>query len=243
MKQNWCSKILIFGSTAASSLPKSWIFKNISVFIAVVARRYSNQRKEKTPGSRVVAQFILDQFNSTVVENGSTQIVCANPNSNRSLQAKPYLGKCCMTTLHVHIAKIFDITVAFQVNIKYCSVHANKKYNNYTKQLDNFSAYKYNTTHFSAWTCSARCSNPTVGDWRASANAAKVGLGWTIFSQVVSMARNRSSLFSLSVLIVSNVPGSISSSRPMLYHFTLASQVALWTLRRSLMVSTPACVY
>ena len=99
-----------------------------------MARRHSNQHKEKT-GSRVVAQFILNQFNSIVTENSSmhVQIVCANTNPNQSLQAKPHLGKCCMSTLY--LSQNFDITVAFQVDIKYyCSVHANKKIL-YTKQI------------------------------------------------------------------------------------------------------------
>ena len=81
--------------------------------------------------------------------------------------------------------------------------------------------------HFSEKICSARCPNPTVGDWRASAKAAKVGLGWTIFSQVVSMARKQSLVLALSLLITSSVPGSISSSRPILYHSSLASHAAL----------------
>ena len=79
-----------------------------------------------------------------------------------------------------------------------------------------------------------RCSHPTVGERSASANAARVGLGLTVFSQVVSMALNRSSMLSLFPLIESSVAMSRSSSSPRLYHLVLASQVTLWTLRRSL---------
>ena len=102
--------------------------------------------------------------------------------------------------------------------------------------------YIPNKHYFSERICSARCSNPTVGDWRASANVAKVGLGCTVFSQVINMARKQSSMSLLFPWITSNVPGAMSSSRPMLYHFALAPQADLWILRRSLMPTEPTSV-
>ena len=85
----------------------------------------------------------------------------------------------------------------------------------------------FRINHFSTRICSARCPNPTVGDWRASANAAKVGLGWSFLSQVISISRKQSLVLALSILMTSSVPGSISSSRPILYHCSLASQAVL----------------
>ena len=93
--------------------------------------------------------------------------------------------------------------------------------------------------HLSERICSARCPYPTVGDRRASANAAKVGLGLAVLSQVKSTAVKRLSLLSLSPLIESRVPGSIPSSSPTSYHLDLASHVARRTLRRSLLPSAP----
>lgn len=87
--------------------------------------------------------------------------------------------------------------------------------------------------------CSARCSHPTVGDRRAAANTAKVGLGWTIFSQVVSITLKRSSVHFLSTSIVSSVSQSIFNSSPMLYHFVLAFHAVFNIFLRSLVPRVP----
>ena len=115
-----------------------------------------------------------------------------------------------------------DITAHIHTFMMHNKTQCNKK-----KEKQRDSRLSYRVNHFSARICSARCPNPTVGDWRASANAAKVGLGSTIFSQAVSMALKQSFVSALSFLIVSNVPGSMSSSKPMLYHCVLASHAAL----------------
>ena len=94
--------------------------------------------------------------------------------------------------------------------------------------------------YFSARICSARCPYPTVGDRRASANAAKVGFGWTVLSQVLSMALKRSSMPFLSSSMTSSVSASMFNSRPMLYHSFLASQATFCTLPRSLMSTVTA---
>ena len=91
-------------------------------------------------------------------------------------------------------------------------------------------------------TCSAVCAQSTVGDRRASANASKVALGCAFFNQVVSMTLKQSSVLSQSLVIVSNVSGSMLSSNPILNQHDLAGHAARWTLPRSRMVRESACL-
>ena len=79
-----------------------------------------------------------------------------------------------------------------------------------------------------------------MGDLRASARAAQLGGGLPLFNHSLIMAVTQLSGFSLPVaLMESSVPGEVLSLRPMLYHFTLASQTLSRTAPRSAMPRQP----
>ena len=79
-----------------------------------------------------------------------------------------------------------------------------------------------------------------MGDLRASARAAQLGGGWPLFNHSLSKAVIHSSGFPLSdILMELSVPGEMQSLRPMLYHFTLASQTLSRTAPRSEMPRQP----
>ena len=73
-----------------------------------------------------------------------------------------------------------------------------------------------------------------MGDLRASARAVQLGGGFPLFNHSLIMAVTQLSGFSLQVtLMESSVSDEVPSSRPMLYHFTLAAQTLSRTVRRS----------